>query len=117
MAIDREEFKIEPDEDDGMSALALQTHLEEETKRKQKLLKSEFEEMGERYLKEIDRKKKHHTQKSTKLFPYIIKHSDGKYDEEELLSYSHEDVQDIYNEIKASRRPVIIKIIRFVFNL
>ena len=58
MAIDREEFKIEPEEDDGMSAVALTQHLEDDTKRKQNALKSEFEEMGERYLKDIDRKKK-----------------------------------------------------------
>ena len=117
MAINREEFKIEPEEDDGMSAMALMTHLEEDTKRKQHIMKSEIEEMGERYLKEIDKKKKRQTQKSTKLFPYIIKHSDGKYDKEELLSYSPDDVKDIYNEIKARRRPEIIKFIRFIFNL
>jgi len=117
MAIDREEFKIEPDEDDGMSALALNTHLEEDTKRKQNVMKSEIEVMGERYLKEIDRKKGRKTQESTKLIPYILKHSNWKYDEEELLSYTYEDVLDIYNEIKVRRRPAIVKFIHFVFNL
>lgn len=118
MTIDREEFAIEPDEeDDGMSAMALNQHLEEETKRKQNAMLSEIEEMGERYLKEIDRKKKGKCLKTTKLIPYIIKHSDGKFDEEELLSYSHEDVLVIYKEIKVQRRPAIIKFIHFVFNL
>ena len=117
MAIDREEFSIEPDEDDGMSAMALNQHLEEETKRKQNAMLSEIEEMGERYLKEIDRKKKSNSLKSAKLIPYIIKHSDGKFDEEELLSYSYDDVEDIYNDIKVQRRPGIVKFIRFVFNL
>lgn len=117
MAINREEFKIEPEEDDGMSAIALTQHLEDDTKRKQNALKSEFEEMGEQYLKEIDRKKKTKSLKTAKLIPYILKHCDNKFDEEELLSYSHDDVEDIYNDIKVLRRPGIIKFIRFVFNL
>lgn len=117
MAIDKEYFKIEPDEDDGMSAMALNTHLEEDTKRKQNALKSEFETFGESYLKEIDRKKKSQSLKTTRLIPYIIKHSDGRYDEEELLSYTHDDVQDIYNEIKILKRPAIVKFFHFVFNL
>lgn len=117
MAINREEFKIEPDEDDGIDALVLSQHLEEDTKRKQNQLKAEFEEMGEHYLKEIEKKKKYKGIKSANLIPYILKYCDGKFDEEELLSYSYEDVEDIYNEIKAQRRPGIIKFIRFVFNL
>ena len=117
MVIDREEFKIEPDEDDGMSAMALSTHLEEDTQRKQNIMKSEIEEMGERYLKEIDRKKGHKTQESTKLIPYILKHSNGRFDDEELLSYTYEDVLNIYKEIKVQRRPAFVKLIHFVFNL
>ena len=81
MALNREEFKIEPEEDDGVSALSLSKHLDEDTARKKNVAQSEIEEMGEKYLKEIDRKKKSKDLKSTKLIPYIVKHSDGKYDE------------------------------------
>ena len=117
MALDREKFKIEPDEDDGQSISALSKHLDEDTIRKKNVAQREIEEMGEKFLKEIDRKKSVKNDKRTKLIPYILKHSDGKYDEEELLSYSYEDVQDIYKEIKVLKRPVIVKLFHFLFNL
>lgn len=120
MGIDREKFKIEPDKDDGMSVLSLAKHLEEDSERKKNKTVSEFEEMGSRYLKEIDRKKKTKGSKKAKLIPYILKHRGDSYDKEELMSYSFDDVQDIYDEIKAYKKenkPFIIKFFHFLFNL
>lgn len=115
--MDIKDFAIEPDEDDGESALSLSKHLDEETARKKNSALHEIEEMGEKYLKEIDRKKKAKNLKSKKLIPYILKHYGDRHDEEELLSYSYEDVLDIYKDIKVLKRPAIIKFFHFLFNL
>ena len=117
MALNWEEFKIEPDKDEGMSATALSQYLDDDTLRKKNLAQNEIEEMGEVFLKEIDRKKKVQNQHTTKLIPYILKHNKGRYDKEELLSYSHKDVLDIYNETKVMKRPAIVKFFHFLFNL
>lgn len=116
MGIDREEFKIEPDEDDGMSVLSLAKHLEEDTDRKKNKTISEFEEMGDSYLKEIERKKKHKELKQRKLIPYILRRTGDKYDKDELMSYCYEDVLDIYKEVKQNK-PFIIKFFHFLFNI
>ena len=76
--------------------------------------------MGKQYLKEIDKKKKQKELKKNKLIPYIILKSKGKYDTddlEELNSYSFEDVQDIYNQVKAENRSGISKFFYFLFNI
>lgn len=117
MTIDKDFFDIEPDEDDGMSVLSLNKHLEQNTELKKNITLFEIEEMGEKYLKEIEKKKKNKSFKSKKLIPYILRYCDDKYDEEELQSYSYEDIQDIYEEIKIKRRPAIIKFFHFIFNL
>lgn len=116
MTIDREKFKIEPDEDDGMSVLSLAKHLEEDTERKKNKTISEFEEMGDRYLKEIKRKKKNREIKQRKLISYILKHTSDKYDKDELMSYNYEDVLDIYNDVKL-KKPFIVKFFYFLFNI
>jgi len=117
MVIDREEFKIEPDEDDGMSVLSLAQHIEEDNERKKNQLAHEFEEMGTRFLNEIDKKKKRRGSKKNKLIPYILKHRGEDYDKEELMSYEYDDVLDIYNEIKKEKKPFFIKFFHFVFNI
>ena len=73
--------------------------------------------MGDRYLQEIERKNKNKELKQLKLIPYILKHRGDIHDNDELMSYSFEDVQDIYNEIKANKKPVIVKIFHFLFNI
>ena len=117
MAIDREEFKIEPDEDDGVSVISLAKHLDEDAERKKKVAANEFEAMGGQFLKEIDKKKKRKTSKKSELIPYILKHRGDDYDEEELMSYSYEDVLDIYDQTKKEKRPLIVKFFHFVFNI
>ncbi len=120
MAIDREKFKIEPDEDDGMSVMSLTKRLEEDSERKKNQTAHEFEEMGDRYLKEIERKKKNKDLKQLKLIPYILKYRGDIHDKEELMSYSFDDVQDIYNEIKiykAENKSLVIKFFHFLFNI
>jgi hypothetical protein len=110
MSIDKKKFKVEPDEDDGMTVLSLAKHLEDDTKRKKNQTAKEFEELGDDYLKEIERKKHVQKLRQTKLIPYILKHRGDIYDKEELLSYSFEDIQEIYDEIKTEKRSWIIKL-------
>lgn len=113
MSIDRKKFKIEPDEDDNMSVLSLAKHLEDQTERNKNQIAREFEELGDDYLKEIDRKKLRKKVRQTKLIPYILKHRGDLYDKEELLSYSFEDIQEIYDEIKTEKKSWIIKLFQF----
>lgn len=105
------------DEDNDMSVLAYNKYLEDDVERKKKKVANEFEEMGSQFLSEIDRKKKQKNLRSQKLIPYILKHRGGIHTEEELNSYSYEDVQDIYDEIKKEKKPAILKLFHFVFNI
>lgn len=97
--------------------VALNKHLKEDTDRNKQLILNEFEEMGGRYLQEIERKGKNKKLKTVKLIPYILKHRGEIHNEKELMSYSLEDVQEIYNEVKIEKRPAIIKFLHFVFNI
>lgn len=114
MAIDNNLLSIDSD-DDNKDYEAFNQYLEEDTKRKMIKTVSEIEQMGDKYLKEIERKKKNKELLKNKLIPYILKHS--IYEEDELNSYSFEDVQKIYNEIKAQNRPAIVKFFHFIFNI
>jgi len=111
-----EEDKL-PLDDELMDYVSLSKHLKDDTDRKKKQTSEEFEEMGDRYLQEIERKNKNKELKQVRLIPYILKHRGGIHDEAELMSYSFEDVQDIYNEVKKEKKPVIIKFFHFIFNI
>jgi hypothetical protein len=120
MGINREEFKIEPEKDDGIDIISLNKHIEEDLKRKKNNTANEFEKLGGDYLKEIDKKKKTKGSKKAKLIPYILKHRGDDYDNEELMSYSFDDVQDIYNEIKEYKKknkPFLVQMFHFLFNI
>lgn len=112
-----DEHEILPIDDDLESYVALNKHLKEDTDRKKKLISNEFEEMGGRYLQEIERKKKDKELKTKKLIPYILKHRGEIHNEDELMSYSLEDVQDIYDDVKTEKRPAFIKFLHFVLNI
>jgi len=116
MAIDEKILSIDSD-DDNENYQMFSEYLEEDTKRKKKKTAIEIEVMGNQFLKEIEKKKKNKVFKSNKLISYILKYCDEKYCEEELKSYNFEDVQSIYNEIKIERRPILIKIFYFIFNI
>ena len=105
------------DDDELIDYVSLSKHLKKDTDRKKKQISEEFEEMGARYLQEIERKNKNKELKQIKLIPYILKHRGEIYDNDELMSYSFEDVQDIYDEIKIEKKPAIIKFLHFVFNI
>lgn len=112
-----EEHDKLPLDDELVDYVSLSKHLKEDTDRKKKQLSAEFEEMGGRYLKEIERKNKDKELKQIKLIPYILKHRGDIHDQDELMSYSFEDVQDIYNEVKKEKKSVIVKFFHFMFNV
>jgi len=68
-------------------------------------------------VEEIERKRKTEEVKSKKLIPYILKHSDGKYTKEELITYSFKDIQDMYDELKKEKQSSIVKFFHFLFNI
>jgi len=103
------------DENNDMTVLTYSKYLENDAERSKKKIASEFEELGGQFLKEIEKKKKKKKLTQVKLIPYILKHAGDVYEEDELQSYTLEDVQDIYNEVRKQRRPVIVKFIYFLF--
>jgi hypothetical protein len=116
MSDDKNILSIDYD-DDNKNYQAFDEFLQDDTKRKKNKSANEIEQIGDQLLKEIERKKKEKQLKAKKLIPYILKNCDGKYDEEELYSYSFEDVKDLYDNIKAEKSPLIVKIFRFLFNI
>jgi len=107
---DKNILSVDSDDDKDMSYLSLAQHLEEDTERKKNQFAREFQEMGDDYVKEIDRKKRRKKVRQSKLIPYILKHRKDLYTEKELLSYSYEDIQEIYDEIKADKRSWLVKL-------
>ena len=104
-------------DDDNENYLAFKEFLDEHTERNKNKIAEEFENMGRQLLVEIERKKKIHKDKKEKMIPYILKHCEEKYDENDLLKYSFDDVTEIYNEYKEMKMNPIIKFFKFLFNL
>ena len=88
--------------------------IDETTERKKNKIVKDIEEMGDIFFHEIDRKLKNNRMKSKKLIPYILKKTENYYSEDELVSYSYEDVKKIYDQIKYDNRPVILKVIQIL---
>ena len=117
MAVNKTILSIDSDDDDK-NYKAFSEYLEDDTKRKKNLTAREIQEIADILVIEIERKKRNQALKSQKLIPYILRHCDGKYTKEELMSYNYNDVQDIYNEIKSEKQSSPIKnFFRFIFNI
>ena len=116
MAVDEKILSIDSD-DDNLGVVEFSNFLQEDTERKKKQNAAMIAELGETLVKSVEKKKKIERLKAEKLIPYILKHTDGYYDKDELISYSFKDVQDIYNSIKQERSPFFVKFFRFIFNL
>ena len=112
-----EEHEKLPLDDELVDYVSLSKHLKEDTDRKKKQLSAEFEQMGGKYLQEIERKSKDKELKQVKLIPFILKHRGDIHDQDELMSYSLEDVQDIYDEVKKEKKSPILKFFHFMFNI
>jgi hypothetical protein len=117
MTFDKKILSIDS-EDDNKDYEAFSEYLKEDTTRKKNLTSKEINNIAEILLQEIERKKRNQALKSQKLIPYILRHCDEKYTKEELMGYSYNDVQDIYNEIRSEKQSSPIrKFFHFIFNI
>ena len=116
MAFDKKILSIDS-EDDDKDYKAFSEYLEDDTRRKKNLNAREIQEIADNLVEEIERKKRNQALKKQKLIPYILRYCDEKYSKEELMGYSYNDVQDIYNELKIKKQSFISKFFHFIFNL
>ena len=107
-------LSIDHDDDDENLA-GFNEFLDEDTQRKLSGFVSHVEEAGSNYLGEIERKKRNDDLRKKKYIPYILKHSNNT--KEQLSSYTHKDILDMYNTLKYENRSFITKVLRFIFNL
>ena len=114
MPIDDKILSINHD-DDNKDYNLFNKYLEDDTNRKKSSVAMEIEQIGDQLLNEIENKRRKKKNKIEKLILYIIKNSN--YCVDELNSYSFDDVQKIYNEIKKEKKPIILKIFHFIFNV
>ncbi len=116
MSIDEKILSVDSD-DNNDNYQEFSEFLEEESQRKKNHTAKVIDEFGEQLLKEIDRKKKLEKLRIEKLIPYIIKYGGEIYSVDELKSYTFNDVQDIYNEVKKTNQSFISKFFHFLFNI
>jgi hypothetical protein len=116
MATNDKILSIDSD-DDNNDYDAFNKYLEEDTNRKKNKTILEIESMGDMYLKEIELKNAQKDIRKQKLIKYILKHSKLTYSGNVLNSYSFEDIQEIYNELKSQNKSFLTKIFHFIFNV
>jgi hypothetical protein len=109
--------EIPYDGDELIEYVSLSKHIKEETERNLNYFVNDVTEHGDSYMKELDRKKKYKKVLQEKLIPYILKHRAIQYNEDELMSYSYDDVKKIYDELKHEKRHFFIKFFHFLFNV
>jgi len=120
MVEDKKILSIDADDDD-LDVKSFYKFTEEHNERSKNKMANELLEIGDRLLAEIEEKNKRMKKQKIVFINYILRHSDryavdDSYSMNELLSYSYEDIRDIYNEVKDERN-VFKKLFRFIFNL
>ena len=91
-------------------------YAEEYTKRVQFRTANELDECSNELLDEIDEKKTLKEGQKEVIIKKILKSPKNKYSNRQLLSYSLEDVNDIYNEIKPNKN-ILKKMLQYMFNV
>jgi hypothetical protein len=102
-------------DDDQNDYAKFSEFLEEVEYRDKKQKANEIINLGSVLLDEIEHKKKIKNEEKKPLIKYILSKT-NKYSEKYLFELDYNDVNDIYLEIKKENRPIIIKIIDFIFN-
>jgi hypothetical protein len=115
MALDKKILSIDAD-DDGVDIKSFTIFSEETTKRDKNFVANRFSEVGEDLLAEIEEKRQKKDIRKNKYIKYILKHDKTVYSKKALLSYSYEDVLNIYNTLK-TRGTFLQRVFRFIFNL
>lgn len=90
--------------------------LSDNTQRVKNKIANDFNKIGDDLLREIEIKKAKNEIRKQKLIRYILKRTKNSFSEEELKSYSINDVREIYNELKQSHSK-FRKFIHFMFNI
>lgn len=116
MVIDDKILSIDSD-DDNNDYEAFDKYLQEDTNRKKNKTIHEIENMGDLYLKEIEIKNAQKEILKQKQIKYILKHSKLTYPSNVLNSYSYQDIQQIYDELKSKETSFFTKIFHFIFNV
>lgn len=114
MQLDEKIISIDADDTNDVSYVAFNDFLEVNTMRKKNIDATHIEALGEKLIKEIEKKKIIQSKEKLKYSKYIAKHS-GR-DIEDLMSYEISDVREIYNELRKSRESKIKNFFNFLFN-
>jgi len=115
MEFDDKILSIDADDNDK-DYQELQEFFEKNTVRNKNKIADEFNEIGENLLIEIEEKNRIKNLEKLKLTKFILKKTKNKYSSRLLLSYSYEDVKNVYIEIK-NRPNFVQNFLKFVFNL
>lgn len=91
-------------------------NLNEDITQKKKLFANEVINDGDKLLLEIESKNKKNDAIKNKHIQYILNKT-NKYDEDVLFSYSYDDIEKIYVEIRNENTHPFIKIVRFLFDI
>jgi len=110
-------MKKQFDEEDGLDYDLYLEKLNNQTNSIKNQYVNEFSSNAEKYLADIEQKKKKAYQEKLKYVYYILDNSDKFYDKTELLSYDLPDVLEIYDKIKENKKPAIIRFFKFIFNV
>lgn len=116
MSFDEKILSIESD-DDNENYHQFDEFLTNDTNRKKNSFAKDIDLMGNQFLKEIDRNNNRRNIKKLKLIPYILKYSGSNYTEDELLSYSLDDIRIMYNDLKKENASTFTKFFKFLFNI
>lgn len=114
MPIDKKILSIDSD-DENVDLKSFSKYLQDDTLRQKNKIATEFTELGEDLLVEIEEKNKKKEEQKKKMVTYILRRTD-KHTIRQLHSYSYMDVLNIYNELK-TRGTFLQKVFRFIFNL
>ena len=110
-------MKQEFDETDDLDYESYLKKLDNQTNEIKNKHLEDFNKNAEKYFNEIEKKQHKKNQEKLKYISFILKNSKNVYDESELLSYELQYIIEIYNEIREAKKPTIIKIFKFIFNV
>ncbi len=115
MSVDKKILSIDADDDD-VDYKSFVKYIGEDTDRTKNVIAKDFNQFGDDLLAEIDAKNIKRNIRKEKQIVYILKHDENSYSHHALNSYSFEDINNIYNELR-EKRSVVKKLIHFIFNL
>ena len=106
MALDKKILSVDADDDDGVDIKSFTIFSEENTKRNKNVVANQIIEIGEDLLAEVEEKNRRKEREKKKYVRYILRHS-KTHIKSQLISYSLEDVKDIYEFINKSKGYVV----------